>query len=148
MNILDSIMTAGNGAAVRQLGSQLGLDEAQTASALSVIVPALSSDPLHDPHARTPFAWANGSPGYCPSGWKDPSVTTATSASAGEIRRESRLASWRIAPPTSPMNKWRLPGNTGRRLDEEDVARVAFNEWAASRPTVGETETSRAPKSR
>jgi hypothetical protein len=33
MNILDSIMNAGNGAAVRQLGSQLGLDEAQTAPA-------------------------------------------------------------------------------------------------------------------
>jgi hypothetical protein len=43
MNILDSIMSAGNGAAVRQIGSQLGLDEAQTASALSALVPALSS---------------------------------------------------------------------------------------------------------
>jgi hypothetical protein len=28
MNILDSIMSAGNGAAVRQLASQLGLNEA------------------------------------------------------------------------------------------------------------------------
>jgi hypothetical protein len=43
MNILDSIMKAGNGAAVRQLGSQFGLDEAQTASALSALVPALSA---------------------------------------------------------------------------------------------------------
>ena len=43
MNILDSIMNANNGAAVRQLGSQLGLDEAQTASALSALVPALSA---------------------------------------------------------------------------------------------------------
>jgi hypothetical protein len=43
MNILDSIMNAGNGAAVRQIGSQLGLDEAQTASALSALVPALSA---------------------------------------------------------------------------------------------------------
>jgi hypothetical protein len=43
MNILDNIMQAGNGAAVRQLGSQLGLDEAQTASALSALVPALSA---------------------------------------------------------------------------------------------------------
>jgi hypothetical protein len=43
MNILDSIMKAGNGAAVRQIGSQLGLDEAQTASALSALVPALSA---------------------------------------------------------------------------------------------------------
>jgi hypothetical protein len=43
MNILDSIMNAGNGAAVRQIGSQLGLDEAQTAAALSALVPALSA---------------------------------------------------------------------------------------------------------
>ena len=43
MNILDSIMNTGNGAAVRQLGSQLGLDEQQTASALSALVPALSA---------------------------------------------------------------------------------------------------------
>lgn len=43
MNILDSIMNANNGAAVRQLGSQLGLDEAQTASALSALVPALAA---------------------------------------------------------------------------------------------------------
>lgn len=32
MNILNVIMSAGGGAAVRQLGSQFGLDEAQTAS--------------------------------------------------------------------------------------------------------------------
>jgi hypothetical protein len=43
MSILDSIINAGNGAAVRQLGSQLGLDDAQTASALSALVPALSA---------------------------------------------------------------------------------------------------------
>jgi hypothetical protein len=43
MNILDSIINAGGGAPVRQLGSQLGLDEAQTASALSALVPALSA---------------------------------------------------------------------------------------------------------
>ena len=42
MNILDSIMNAGNGAAVRQIGAQVGLDDAQTASALSALVPALS----------------------------------------------------------------------------------------------------------
>jgi hypothetical protein len=42
MNILESVMNAGNGAAVRQIGSQVGLDEAQTASALSALVPALS----------------------------------------------------------------------------------------------------------
>jgi hypothetical protein len=43
MNILDSIMNAGNGAAVRQIGSQVGLDESQTAAALSALVPALSA---------------------------------------------------------------------------------------------------------
>jgi hypothetical protein len=43
MNILDSIMSAGNGSAVRELGSQLGLDETQTASALSALVPALAA---------------------------------------------------------------------------------------------------------
>jgi hypothetical protein len=43
MNILDNILNAGDGAAVRQLGSQVGLDEAQTASALSALVPALSA---------------------------------------------------------------------------------------------------------
>ena len=43
MDILDNIMNAGNGAAVRQLGSQLGLNEAQTAAALSALVPALSA---------------------------------------------------------------------------------------------------------
>ncbi len=43
MNILDSIMNAGNGAAVRQIGSQVGLDEAQTGAALSALVPALSA---------------------------------------------------------------------------------------------------------
>lgn len=43
MNILESIMSAGNGAAVRQIGSQLGLSEAQTASAMSALVPALSA---------------------------------------------------------------------------------------------------------
>ena len=43
MNILDSIMNANGGASVRQIGSQLGLDDAQTASALSALVPALST---------------------------------------------------------------------------------------------------------
>jgi hypothetical protein len=52
MNILDTIMQAGNGAAVRQIGSQLGLDEAQTASALSALVPALSAGLLQN--AQTP----------------------------------------------------------------------------------------------
>ena len=43
MNILDSIMNAGNGAALRQIGAQVGLDDVQTASALSALVPALSA---------------------------------------------------------------------------------------------------------
>ena len=43
MNILDSIINAGDGAAVRQIGSQAGLDDAQTAAALSALVPALSA---------------------------------------------------------------------------------------------------------
>jgi hypothetical protein len=43
MNILDSIMNAGNGAALRQIGTQVGLDESQTAAALSALVPALSA---------------------------------------------------------------------------------------------------------
>jgi hypothetical protein len=43
MDILDSIMNSGNGAAVRQLSAQMGLDESQTASALSALVPAVSS---------------------------------------------------------------------------------------------------------
>ena len=43
MNILDSILSAGNGAAVSQIGSQVGLDDAQTAAALSALVPALSA---------------------------------------------------------------------------------------------------------
>ncbi|MGH9373225.1 MAG: DUF937 domain-containing protein [Vicinamibacterales bacterium] len=42
MNILDVIMNAQGGAAVRQLGSQVGLGEAETASALSALVPALA----------------------------------------------------------------------------------------------------------
>ena len=43
MNILDMVMNSGNGAAVRQIGSQLGLDDTQTATALSALVPALAS---------------------------------------------------------------------------------------------------------
>lgn len=43
MNILDSIISADNGATVRRLGAQFGLDESQTASALAVLVPALSA---------------------------------------------------------------------------------------------------------
>jgi hypothetical protein len=43
MNILESIMSAGDGAAVRQLAAQLGLNETQAASAVSALVPALSN---------------------------------------------------------------------------------------------------------
>jgi hypothetical protein len=43
MNILDSIMNAGDGAALRQLASQVGLNEVQASSAVSALVPALSA---------------------------------------------------------------------------------------------------------
>lgn len=43
MNILDAIVNAQGGAAVRQLGSQFGLDEGQAASAVSALVPALAA---------------------------------------------------------------------------------------------------------
>jgi hypothetical protein len=42
MNILESILNAQNGAAVKQMGQQLGLGEDQTTSALSALVPALA----------------------------------------------------------------------------------------------------------
>jgi hypothetical protein len=43
MNILETIVNAGGGRAVSQLGSQVGLDEAQTTAALSALVPALAA---------------------------------------------------------------------------------------------------------
>jgi hypothetical protein len=43
MNILDSIVNAGDGSAVRQLAAQFGLDEAQASSAVSALVPALAA---------------------------------------------------------------------------------------------------------
>ena len=43
MNILDAIVNAQNGAAVRQLGSQVGLGPDQTTAALSALVPALAA---------------------------------------------------------------------------------------------------------
>lgn len=43
MNILEAIVNAQDGAAVRQLGSQFGLGEDQAASALSALVPALAA---------------------------------------------------------------------------------------------------------
>jgi hypothetical protein len=42
MDILNAIVGAQDGAAVRQLGATFGLDEAQTATALSALVPALA----------------------------------------------------------------------------------------------------------
>jgi hypothetical protein len=42
MNILETILSAQNGAAVRQMGQQVGLGEDQTMSALSALVPALA----------------------------------------------------------------------------------------------------------
>jgi len=43
MDILSDIITAQDGAAVQQLGSQLGLGQQQTTSALSALVPALAA---------------------------------------------------------------------------------------------------------
>jgi len=43
MNILDAITNAQNGAAVQQLGRQFGLQPEQTQSALSALIPALTS---------------------------------------------------------------------------------------------------------
>ena len=43
MSILDAMINAQDGAAVRQIGSQLGLGEDQTATALSALVPALAA---------------------------------------------------------------------------------------------------------
>lgn len=43
MNILDAIVKAQDGAAVRQLGSQVGLGPDQTTAALSALVPALAA---------------------------------------------------------------------------------------------------------
>jgi hypothetical protein len=43
MNILDAIVNAQGGAAVRQLGSQVGLAPDQTTAALSALVPALAA---------------------------------------------------------------------------------------------------------
>lgn len=42
MNMLEMLTSAGNGAAVRQIGSQLGLSEGQATSALSALLPALA----------------------------------------------------------------------------------------------------------
>jgi hypothetical protein len=42
MNILEAIVGAQDGAAVRQLGDRFGLDQAQAASAVAALVPALA----------------------------------------------------------------------------------------------------------
>ena len=43
MSMLDSILTADNGAAVKQLGRQFGLGDDQTTAALAALVPALAA---------------------------------------------------------------------------------------------------------
>ena len=43
MNVLEAILAAQNGGAVRQLGQQFGLGEDQTTAALSALVPALAA---------------------------------------------------------------------------------------------------------
>jgi hypothetical protein len=43
MSLLDTILTSQGGSAVQQIGSQLGLNQDQTLSALSALVPALAA---------------------------------------------------------------------------------------------------------
>jgi hypothetical protein len=43
MNMLDAILNANNGASVRQIGSQFGLPDDQTAAAIGALVPALAA---------------------------------------------------------------------------------------------------------
>ena len=43
MSLIDTILNAGGGAAVQQLGSQLGLGQDQTTSALTALIPALAA---------------------------------------------------------------------------------------------------------
>ena len=43
MNMLDAIIGAQNGAAVSQIGGQVGLEKDQTTSALAALVPALAA---------------------------------------------------------------------------------------------------------
>lgn len=43
MNMLDAILNSQNGAAVRQLGTSVGLPEDQTSAALAALLPALAS---------------------------------------------------------------------------------------------------------
>lgn len=43
MNILEALLAAGNGGAVKQLGQQFGLGDDQAGAALSALVPALAS---------------------------------------------------------------------------------------------------------
>jgi hypothetical protein len=64
MNVLDSIMNADNGALVRRLGAQTGLDEKQTASALSALVPELSAG------LRRNMQTSEGLDGECGNFWR------------------------------------------------------------------------------
>ena len=80
-----------------------------------MIVPALSSDPLHEPHRRTE-ACANSSPGYCPSRSKDPAVAMGIFGWAGPIRRARTLATCRTAQIASPISRCRFLNNTGKPL--------------------------------
>ena len=55
MNILDAIVNAQDGAAVRQLGSQVGLAPDQATTALSALVPALAAGvPAEPPEPGRP----------------------------------------------------------------------------------------------
>ena len=57
-----------------------------------VIEPSLSSEPLHEPHARTAEAFANAWPGYWPSRVNEPSIATPISGRAAVNSRVVRLA--------------------------------------------------------
>jgi hypothetical protein len=86
MDILNIIMNARDGAAARHLGSQFGLDEAQTASAISSLIPALTEG--FQRNVRTPEGLAGLasalSGGQHQQYLEDPStLTTEAAASDG-----------------------------------------------------------------
>ena len=45
MNLLEQILSAQNGGAVRQVSQQFGLEEGQASSAISALLPALAGTP-------------------------------------------------------------------------------------------------------
>ncbi|MEO8070766.1 MAG: DUF937 domain-containing protein [Acidobacteriota bacterium] len=57
MSLLDAILKAGGGATVQQIGSQLGLGEQQTTSALAALIPVLAAGVQQN--AQTPGGLAS-----------------------------------------------------------------------------------------